>query len=194
MKNFLVIKEQDRGGSFFIKNRILKKFCKGRRNYIYDPNYEYAEFKNHADEIYELEEFLDFVPCETNSFCNVVFEESTSLFSKSGRSPKKLKKHTIRRFHTKNINVFVFHSLDEVPLEFLINIDFIVLFRTGDDIENMEKKFKRKFPKIFYAWLEIQKVTEGTKFNRKLKTYPDEYSKNHFHDCKIISRPFTTLS
>ncbi len=190
MKNFLVIKEQDRGGSFFIKNRILRKFCKGRRNFIFDPNCEYTEFKNYAEDCYDLEDFLDLVPTENNSYCNVIFEEADTLFSKSGRTPKKTKKHTVRRYHTKNINVFIFHSLDEVPLEFFLNMDFVVLFRTGDNIEYMQK-IKRKYPKIYRAWVAVQKSTEGTKFNRKAKTYPDEYSKNHFHDKKIISRPFT---
>lgn len=188
MKNFIVIKAQDRGGSYFIKNELLPKF-NARKNYIFDVNQEYKKFKNEAGHIWEKEEFLKTVPCETNSKVNVIFEEASAFFSKNGGTSKDTIKHICRRYHSKNINVFVFHALDQVPTDILYYIDFIVLFRTQDNPLKIQKTFAG-WPKIIKAFEKVQRLTEGTQFDRERKTYPNEHSKKFFHHKEIIAAPF----
>ena len=188
MKNFLVIADQDRGKSFFIKENILKKFH-SRKNYIYDINLEYTQFKNEIQGLPSKENFLDIVPNTTKppSACNVIFEEATAFFSRAGVTESKLMQHIYRRFHTKNINVFVFHGLNFVPVDILPSIDFIILFKTSDDVSEVEKRFKR-YPKIISAFLEVREKTKNTFFNRELKTYPDQRSKEFFHFYKVVAK------
>ena len=185
MKNFIVIAEQDRGKTFFVKNEILKRFT-SRKNYIYDINLEYTEFKNQIKFVSDKDSFLESVPCNTNSCCNVIFEEASAFFSKAGSTAKGTIKHICRRYHTKNINVFVFHALDQVPTDILYYIDFIVLFRTKDNREKIESTFKA-FPNIISAFNDVQQKTNNTYFDRFKKTYADEYSKQWFHYNRVIT-------
>lgn len=185
MKNFIVVAEQDRGKTFFVKNEILKKFSK-RKNYIYDINLEYKEFKNEIRFISGKDEFLNAVPCETNSCVNVIFEEASAFFSKNGSTAKGTIKHICRRYHTKNINVFVFHALDQVPTDILYYIDFIILFKTKDNKTKIESVFK-DFPNIIDAFNDVQQKTQNTYFDRFKKTYADEHSKKYFHYNRVIT-------
>lgn len=185
MKNFIVIAEQDRGKSFFVKS-LLKKFHL-RKNYINDINLEYGEFKNEVKKLMSREDFISFVPCNTQpkSNVNVVFEEATTFFSNSGNSPLDIMTHIYRRFHTGNLNIFVFHNLSKVPTDILNSIDFLILFRTKDDPQRVFKKFV-EYPKIVSAFNSVRKKTEGTRFNRELKTYDCENSKKFFHYNEVI--------
>lgn len=186
MKNFIVVAEQDRGKSFFIKNEILKKFHH-RKNYIFDINNEYGEFKNEAKNFYTKDMFLNNTPSLVNSNLNVIFEEASAFFSKSGSTSKDTISHICRRYHTRNINVFVFHAIDQIPKDILYYIDFFVLFRTKDNLDTVQKLF-RDYPKVIEAFERIRQKTENTQFDRYKKTYPNEYSKKFFHYHEIISK------
>lgn len=190
MKNFIIVKSQDRGGSYYIKNTLLPRISvNGRQNYIYDINLEYLNFENKLndlfDELPDITEFINCVPMSTNSFCNVVFEEATGFFSVSGSSQKILMRHITRKFHTKNFNIFIFHSLLSVPVDILRHIDFIVLFRVGDDEEEVYKKFKA-YPNLLSAFKDVQEKTKDTFFNRETGKYKDERSKQFFHYKRIV--------
>lgn len=185
MKNFIICAEQDRGKTFFAKD-LLKKFC-NRKNYIFDINNEYREFKNEAANFADKDTFLEKTPSVSNSCLNVVFEEASAFFSKSGSTSKNTIAHICRRFHTKNINLFIFHALDQIPTDILYYIDFIVIFRTKDNLAKVEKKFS-DFPQIIQAFKDVQEKTNGTEFNRFKKTYKDERSKKNFHYKKIITK------
>lgn len=190
MKNIIVIKSQDRGGSFFIKNDLLPSL-KGRQNFIYDINNEYTMFENVIKKIYkelpDMDVFLQTLPIGSESYVNIVFEEATGFFSRSGSQDNLLLRHITRRFHTKNVNVFIFHSLLMIPKEIMAYVDFIVLFRTSDDKYEVYKKFKA-YPKIIEAFNDVQHKTEGTLFNRDTKKYYDEKSKRFFHYKRIIAK------
>lgn len=188
MRNIIVIADQDRGKSFLIKNEILPKFS-ARKNYIFDINKEYGKFKNEAANVFSKDEFLNFVPSERGSNANVVFEEASAFFSKTGSTSKGTIEHICRRFHSGNLNIFVFHALDQVPTDILYYIDFIVLFRTLDDVTKIQKTFAGR-KKILSAFMKVRQRTENTRFDRVKKTYPDEYSRLHFHDKVFIEKPF----
>lgn len=192
MKNILVIKAQDRGGSYFIKNELLPTLQqKGRENWIYDINGEYNMFHNalfdHFRELPEIEEFLDAVPHDTDSYVNAVFEEATGFFSKAGNGSRRTMRHVTRRHHTKNVNVFVFHNILAVPEYIRIHMDFWVLFRTDDNPAEVRKEY-RDFPKVIEAFNDVQEKTAYTYFNREKKIYANEHSKKFFHYKRIVSK------
>lgn len=189
MKNIIVIKSQDRGGSYFIKNTLLPPLQK-RYNFIYDINLEY-NFKNKVNDFYKelpsMDEFLSIIPDEKNSFVNVVFEEATGFFSRSGATSGNLLKHITRRFHTQNVNIFIFHDLLKIPDDIITYIDFMVLFRVSSDPIKVYKKFE-SYPKIIEAFNDVQKKTENTFFDRENNFYPDERSRNFFHYKRITTK------
>lgn len=193
MKNFIIVADQDRGKSFFIK-QLLKRFQKDsngtiRKNYIFDINLEYRMFKNEISGLPEKLDFLKRTPVTTSppSRCNVVFEEATAFFSRAGVTESSLNAHIYRRHHSKNLNIFVFHGLNFVPVDILLAIDFIVLFKTSDSLQMVQKKFSN-YPKVIEAFIDVQKKTQNTFFNREKKTYPDKHSKDFFHYKKIIAK------
>jgi hypothetical protein len=183
MKNFIIVAEQDRGKTYFVKE-LLKKFH-NRKNFIFDINKEYGIFKNELRTVTDKDDFLNAVPCNDNSNINAVFEEASAFFSKSGTTSKDTIKHICRRFHTRNINIFVFHALDQIPTYILYYIDFIILFRTKDDPKIIEKRFSAN-QKIVKAFYKVRELTDGTSFNRFTKTYPNEKSKKFFHYNEVI--------
>lgn len=191
MKNFIVIKSQDRGGSYFIKNNLLPRLqVKGRANFIYDINDEY-HFENEVEKEFgnlpDMEDFLNFIPCEKKSYANIVFEEATGFFSRSGGSSKLLLQHITRRHHTKNVNVFIFHDLLKIPDDIMTYVDFLILFRVASDPIKVYKKFE-SYPKIIEAFNDVQSKTENTFFDRENLIYPDERSKKFFHYKRIIKK------
>lgn len=186
MKNFIIVAEQDRGKSYFCKNEILKKFH-NRKNYIFDINNEYGEFKNEARNFATKDLFLNNTPSKINSCLNVVFEEASAFFSKQGGTSRDTISHICRRYHTKNINVFMFHAIDQIPKDILYYIDFIVLFRTKDNLENVQKIFK-DYPQYIEAFKRVKQKTENTFFDRFKKTYLNEHSKKYFHYHEIITK------
>lgn len=188
MKNVIVIKSQDRGGSYFIKNTLLPQ-VQNRYNYIYDINNEY-NFPNkvfeYYDELPDMDEFLKIIPMHTDSYVNVIYEEATGFFSRSGSVSGNILKHITRRFHTKNLNVFVFHDLLKIPDDILTYIDYIVLFRVASDPIKVKKKFE-SYPKVIEAFLDVQEKTANTFFDRSNNFYPDERSRKYFHYKRITT-------
>lgn len=188
MKNFIVVADQDRGKSFFIKNELLPRFQDGKRkNFIYDINREYGKFKNEVRGLPTKDDFLRMVPDNNNSNCNVVFEEATAFFSRAGVGESKVNQHIFRRFHTGNLNIFVFHGLNFIPSDILHAIDFFVIFKTTDRLDQVEKKFSN-YPKIINAFLDVQQKTKDTFFDRENKRYADQRSKQFFHYKAVVAK------
>jgi hypothetical protein len=184
-----VVANQDRGKSFFVKNELKKFQGEGRRNFIFDINGEYLMFKNEIKKFPTRDEFLKLVPCNTHppSKCNVIFEEATAFFSRAGVTPSDLNIHIFRRHHSKNLNIFVFHSLLMIPKDILFAIDFFVIFNTSDSIESVEKHFASR-PSIIEAFKDVKQKTANTFFNRDKKTYSDEHSRKFFHYKRIVAK------
>lgn len=186
MKNIVVVANQDRGKSFWVKE-FLKKFHE-RKNYIFDINKEYGGFVNsYKGSMGDKEMFLNSVPKKDKSNVNVVFEEATAFFSRAGVGDSGINEHIFRRFHTGNLNIFIFHSLNFIPGDILFAIDFFVIFNTNDTLEKVSKKFDA-YPKVIEAFKEVQEKTRNTFFNREFKTYPDQRSKEFFHFKKIVAK------
>lgn len=117
---------------------------------IFDVNNEekYKSFKNLWDKNLDFESFVKKATTFKNS-C-IVFEEATIFFSHAG-STTDIKKLLVQKRHTKNLLIFNFHSLRNVPLFILDFCDLLVLGKTNDNRKNIETKFK-DFTEIYQAF------------------------------------------
>lgn len=189
--NILVVAAQGRGKSQWVKN-WLKNF-QHRENCIYDFRGEY-DFPNKTKGDYDYSEFLNLVPIKTKSRKNVVFEDASGFFGK-GVMPKILRRHLSIKRGSENMNIFVYHGLTEFSKDNLKYFDFVVLFRTQEPSEAIEKNFSgydTNVIKLRQAWYDVQKATENTFFDTVTKKYGNGtkenelFSKQWYHYNKVI--------
>ena len=133
MKAILVVAQTGQGKTTFTKN-LLSKVNKNR--IIYDVNGEYKEFYNKP--FIDFETFLKQTKSLTNSM--VVFEEATMFFSNRGNS-KDMVEMLVRKRHTNNFYILLFHSLRAIPTYILDLCNYLVLFKTNDNPALVESKF-----------------------------------------------------
>lgn len=134
MKSFAVVGNTGTGKTTFVKSILSKSTAP---LYIYDVNNEYTEFPNRFD-FSDFNSFLDEVKTKTGSV--IVFEEATIFFSNRGAS-QETTEILVRKRHTGNLVIFVFHSLRTIPLHIFDLCDFLILHKTADNIKLMESKF-----------------------------------------------------
>lgn len=130
---------------------------------IFDVNNEekYKPFNNLWDKDFNFENFIK-KATELKGTC-IVFEEATIFFSHSGATTD-IKKLLVQKRHTRNLLIFNFHSLRQVPLFILDFCDLLVLGKTVDNKKNIETKFK-DFTEIYQAFQEAQ--ADESKFVKK---------------------------
>jgi hypothetical protein len=63
-----------------------------------------------------------------------------------------------RKLFNRNNYIFVFHSINRVPPFFMELANYVVLFKTNDEISNVERKYKSILP----AFLRLQKASKGS--------------------------------
>ena len=187
-KVFVLIARKGAGKSNFIEKRILKPWG-FRANYIYNINHEYNDYVNAFTEENTKENFLRVVQREAShpgAYCNIIFEEADTYLRKSGEQDGRIMNQIVRTYHTKNIVVFVFHSILSIPKEIRSNIDFWVIFQTQDDDEEVKKFYKGRRD-VLDRYFDVRKKTEGTYFDRDKKIYADERSKKFWHYYRVIA-------
>lgn len=160
MKAFLFIGHTGRGKSKAIKDFIKDLKCP---KYVYDINKEY---ENILMPSLDIDEFTEKVQNKKNSI--IIFEEATIFFSNKGRN-KLIINLLVRKRHTKNIIILVFHSLRTVPINILELIDYIHLFATNDNPKLIEEKFSQ-YPAIINQYFDIKnKSLKNFHYNRLFK-------------------------
>lgn len=85
----------------------------------------------------------------------VVFEEATAFFE--GRAGKDTRRLIINRYHTGNVYLFLFHSINSVPPRIMEVANYVVLFKTNDETDTVYRKFSRLGP----AFAELQSMEHG---------------------------------
>lgn len=122
------------GKTTYIKD-MLKKVNK-EALYIYDVNREYGEFYNKP--FVDVDEFIEMVKNVREAV--IVFEEASFFFHN-----KSFNRETVkilqRSRHTKNLCIFVFHSLRNVPRYIIDLINYYIIFKTNDTNKLIENKF-----------------------------------------------------
>ncbi len=187
-KVFVIIARKGAGKSSFIERKILKPWG-FRENYIYNINHEYNDYENAFTEENTKENFLNAIQREashTGASCNIIFEEATSYIRMQGGQDGRLLNQLVRTYHTRNIVVFVFHSMLVIPKDLRSNIDFWIIFQTQDDIEEVKKFYKGR-PDILKKYLDVHEKTKGTYFDRDKKTYADARSKKYWHYYQVVA-------
>lgn len=142
---------------------------------IFDINNEekYKPFRNTWSKSVNMKEFVK-TACEKKSTC-IVFEEATIFFSHAS-SDESIRMLMIEKRHTKNLLIFNFHSLMQVPLYILQLCDLLVMGKTIDNPRNVEQKFKQ-FDAIYHAYLDVARSQD--RFVKKyVKMLPDLPTQN----------------
>ena len=140
------------------KTPFVRSLIEGRRCYIFDVQNEYgmrtkypgqkpvglSDNKNDYRARYtgvSPENFIEDCFMKRNTLC--VFEEATAFFE--GRTSPAMRKLLINRYHTGNNYALIFHSINSVPPRIMEMANYVVLFRTNDEPDNVKRKYSRLF-------------------------------------------------
>jgi len=125
---------------------------------IYDPRNEYNfESKYEVKKYISGPEFISTVKTLKRNF--VIFEEATSIFSMSKNLD--ITELFIAIEHNQNISVCIFHSLLDVP-KFLLRLSqYIILFPTSDDPEDVKSSRKKYYPYLIKSFEKNKKLKPG---------------------------------
>ena len=176
MKAIIIVGNTGRGKTTSALKALKKAKIEKREIFVFDPNNDYKEFYNKS--FVDENDFCENVKDKENAF--ILFEEATIFFSNKG-SNKILTSLLVRKRHQNNTVVLLFHSLRSIPVYIFELSNYLILYKTADRENLIEKKFDA-FPEII----------EGFK---KLKSIPDN-NKQNFHSNFIIelNKPVSLLS
>ncbi len=165
MKAIAVIGGTGQGKSTFIKEVLLSNMA--GRKLIYDVNNEYKTGK-------ALPSIVDFLKTAKTAIKTcIVFEEATIFFSNRGFNDELLD-ILVRKRHTQNVIILVFHSLRAAPKYVLDMVDTIVLFKTKDLQNEVMIKFRGE-----------KDILAAHERNR-LK-HPFVYGQDIFNSCEVLT-------
>jgi len=160
MNCHIIVGATNTGKTSLVK-RLLKKANK-KAFFIYDVNNEYKEFFN-----YPLMDINTFI--YKANFINrgiIIIEEATIFFS--NRSNNLLKELLVRKRHTKNHIILIFHSVRSIPRYVYELANYITIFKTNDSPEMSAKELKdERIEKI----MSIVKQSKNQHFSQTLKIY-----------------------
>ena len=148
MINIIICAASGRG-----KTTLVKKIIGERKNtFVYDVNNEY-------ENAYKAES-LDYFKTEAIKKKNtiIVFEEATVFFPQRG-ADKDLMNLLIRKRHTKNVIVLIFHSLNRIPMYIFEQANYIYMKKTNDRASVVERNYEN-FPEILSAFYELQECSD----------------------------------
>lgn len=180
MKAIILVGEQGRGKSTEAK-RIISYFP-NKDLYVYDINNDYSKFKNNKIKgLPTMEQFLQICSSVKNSV--IIFEEATIFFDNKSRS-EHIVNLLVRNFHTKNVIVFLFHSVRSIPVNIMDYVKYIRIYHTNDRLTLIQSKYKndKDFLNIFH---DVYAKTFGTDKNRVTGIYKDEKSEKYYHYSNV---------
>lgn len=147
------------------KSTLAKKLSDGKPCLFFDVNGEHTDLSTNNKE--KRSRFFgnpdDFITLCSNkhggTWC--VFEEATGFLM--GAIQKKMRSFLIAKRHPveyggRNV-VFLFHTIGSVPPFILDMCDYIVLFKTGDDIATVKKKRS----KLLEPFMRLQRMGKYSK-------------------------------
>jgi hypothetical protein len=132
-----------------------------KKQYIFDLNNEYllpidtqrANFMRHVD--CDINKFIETV--KTLKGYNVVIEDATGFLR--GRQSAEFARLLVAKMHAKNNYFILFHSLNRVPPELMEMANFVVLFKTNDNLDLIYKKFRNE--KLNAAFTQLKSMKAG---------------------------------
>lgn len=125
------------------KSEIVKSMIAGVPCFAFDVQDEYKDLSlNPADTRARHTELLEkkFVKQALQRINSViVFEEATGFFE--GRLLPEVRRLILSKRHKNNTLIFCFHSISAVPPRLMQMTNFVVLFKTGDELYQVKEKF-----------------------------------------------------
>jgi hypothetical protein len=168
MYNILVIGMTGQGKSPFIH-----QYIKDRKCFVFDVQDEYGQRTKYPGQVplnlsnnvnaprarhIQLDEMRFIWECSHKKDTICVFEEATGFFE--GKTSEKLRRLMIGKMFTRNNYIFVFHSISSVPPRIMQMINYVILFKTGDENYQVE----RKFPSLYPYFEKLKTMPKGSKF------------------------------
>lgn len=159
------------GGTGQGKSPFVKKMIEGKRCFVYDINNEWGsrtkypgqQAANLSDDInaprarYTGAKPSEFVKlCMEKTDTNCVLEDATAFFRGSQNQETMLM--ITRKLFNRNNYIFVFHSINRVPPFFMELANFVVLFKTADQVQNIKGKYASLLP----HFLQMQRAPKGS--------------------------------
>lgn len=149
------------------KSPKILELIEGKKCFVYDVNNEYGKRTkypgqtpvNLSDDVnaerarytaMDKKEFIQMCMNKTETIC--VLEDATAFFR--GAQSEQVMLMVTRKLFNRNDYVFVFHSINRVPPFFMELANYVILFKTNDEITNVERKYKTILP----AFLELQQA------------------------------------
>jgi hypothetical protein len=172
MNTFLVIGAPGSGKTPFVKQMIEGKKC-----LIFDIQNEYGNRVKYPGQTPcnitnnttadrsrytgdDINQFINLCFKKENTIC--VFEEATAFFQ--GKTAKLTNRLLINRYHTRNVYLFLFHSINRVPPGIMEMSNYAVLFKTNDELDTVERKYSR----LLKYFIDLQGKPPGEKHIIKL--------------------------
>ena len=125
------------GKSYIVKQLLQNTHPDSRL--IYDPNIEYTDLYNKP--LLKFEQFAQTVPRVSNAV--IVVEEATIFLNNRGYDSDFVEA-VVRARHTNNTIILVFHSLQDLPKYLFRLMNFIILLKTHDTADYVDKQFRNK--------------------------------------------------
>lgn len=159
------------------KSEIPKEMIRGKSAFVFDQNNEYGKVTKYPGQIPlnmsdnwednysrhidgDFEKFIDQVLTKKSTI--VVFEEATGFLS--GKVGKKFKRIMVNKLFTKNVYIYLFHSIVDVPQEVMRLCNICVLFRTNDEVHFIQAKYPRLLP----YFTKLKTMPKGSSYKIKM--------------------------
>ena len=174
----LLIGHAGQGKSTYLNNEFLKNVASknplnpikniytlsaaSKKQYVFDVNNEFV-LPNDINR----SNFMRHTECDINKFVkicgeikgyNIVIEDATGFLR--GRQSATFARLLTGKIHQQNNYIILFHSINRVPPELMEMANYVVLFKTVDNIDNL-KKFKNE--NLTKSFLELQQKKDYEK-------------------------------
>lgn len=172
MNTFIIMGAPGSGKTPFVRSMIEDKKC-----LVFDIQNEYGSRVKYEGQTpmnipintrlersryvgFDVKEFINICLTKHETIC--VFEEATAFFEgKTGQLTRRL---LINRYHTRNVYLFLFHSINRVPPGIMEMSNYAVLFKTNDETDTVQRKYSR----LLKYFIDLQDKPPGEKHIIKL--------------------------
>lgn len=125
------------------KTTFIKRYIKGKRSCVFDVNNEYKglpdDNRKPVSRVTDLNHKAFIQLCLEKRDTCCVWEDATGFIE--GRLSDDFRKALVSKRHTGNVNILVFHSVSSVPPRLIQLSDYVILFKTSDEVYQIEKKY-----------------------------------------------------
>ena len=151
------------------KSTWVREFIKEKRQYVFDVNNEYKDLPldhtiSQAMRNTDLDKKRFIKNCSMVRNTNCVFEDATGFLR--GKIEDDFAKLLAAKRHTGNNYILLFHSINRLPPEIMEMANYLILFKTVDNVDVVKKKFRNET--LTSKFLTLQKMKQHSFFEIKL--------------------------